>query len=184
MTAKGSTSQEYQHFFPAAAPCSSSQMSANLACGGWYWGGQWRVVSNLSVAELSGSVSFSRGGKGVQRKNQNNPSFQALEYLNWAQISPSTSQSLLWNRRTDDDLQQFGMIYTHTACVTLQCYFKTYKTSQERVGVRFRFVTPAWLVAHQSCRTSFSCASPQQIRGTGDLIHIAFAIVYFRSNSI
>lgn len=95
-------------------------MSANLACGGWYWEGSAALSPtclSLSWADLS--VSFSRGGKGVQRKNRNNPSIQALEYLNWTQISPSTSQSLLWNKRTDDDLQRFGMIYSHTACVTL-----------------------------------------------------------------
>lgn len=137
----------------------------------------------LSLNWVDLSVSFSRGGKGVQRKNQNNPSVQALEYLNWAQISASTSQSLLWNKRTDDDLQQFGMIYTHAACVTPRSYFKTYKASEDRAGVRFRFVTPVCAVAQGSCRSSFGCASPVQIRGTVGLIHIAFAIVYFRSNS-
>lgn len=140
--------------------------------------------TRLSLNWVDLSVSFSRGGKGVQRKNQNNPSIQALEYLNWAQISPSTSQSLLWNKRTHDDLQQFGMIYTHAACVTLQCYFKTYQASEDRMGVRFRFATLVCVAAQHSCRTSFSCVSPVQIRGTVDLIHIAFAIVYFRSNSI
>jgi len=87
---------------------------------------------SLNCGDLS--VSSSRGGKGVQRKNQNNPSTQASDYLNWAQLSPSTSQSLLWNKRADNDLQQFGMIHTHTQHVYTYCSVILKLTKHQKAG--------------------------------------------------